>query len=128
MRWVLALLAALLIGLIGQTSTADMKIAFASNRDGNFEIYVMDTDGRNPVRLTNNSASDSGPTWSSDGKRIAFTSNPVMNANGSRLVNLTQNHLVNDRNPSWQPIPQLPVSPQKKLVVLWGQVKQNQMK
>ncbi|MBE0594763.1 MAG: Ig-like domain-containing protein, partial [Gemmatimonadales bacterium] len=29
------------------------RIALASNRDGNFEIYVVDADGGNPIRLTN---------------------------------------------------------------------------
>jgi len=28
------------------------KIAFGSNRDGNFEIYVMDADGSHQTRLT----------------------------------------------------------------------------
>ena len=30
------------------------KIAFASTRDGNYEIYVMNADGSNQTRLTNN--------------------------------------------------------------------------
>jgi hypothetical protein len=33
-------------------------------RDGNFEVYVMDTDGSNQTRLTNNPAFDVGPAWS----------------------------------------------------------------
>ena len=33
---------------------AQAQIAFASNREGNFEIYVMDTDGKNLRRLTKN--------------------------------------------------------------------------
>jgi VCBS repeat-containing protein len=39
------------------------KIAFASNRDGNFEIYVMNSDGTNQTRLTNNLASDVQPSF-----------------------------------------------------------------
>jgi|DewCreStandDraft_4_1066084.scaffolds.fasta_scaffold17006_5 TolB protein len=34
------------------------KIAFYSDRDGNWEIYVMDANGSNQTRLTNNSAED----------------------------------------------------------------------
>ncbi len=40
------------------------KIAFNSDRDGNSEIYVMNADGSNPTRLTNNPDSDSNPSWS----------------------------------------------------------------
>jgi hypothetical protein len=40
------------------------KIAFLTNRDGNFEIYVMNVDGSNPVRLTNHPAHDFDPAWS----------------------------------------------------------------
>ena len=39
------------------------RIAFYSNRDGNWEIYVMDADGGNPQRLTNNRHEDASPTW-----------------------------------------------------------------
>ncbi|MFZ3386528.1 MAG: hypothetical protein WA120_05070, partial [Candidatus Hydromicrobium sp.] len=34
------------------------KIAFQSNRDGNFEIYIMNVDGSGQVNLTNNPAED----------------------------------------------------------------------
>lgn len=39
------------------------KIAFASDRDGNYEIYVMNADGTDQVNLTNNPADDSDPDW-----------------------------------------------------------------
>ena len=47
------------------------KITFCSNRDGNNEIYIMDVDGSNVKRLTNNQAYDVSPAWSpagADGK------------------------------------------------------------
>ena len=47
-------------------------IAFVSNRDGNPEIYVINADGTNPVRLTNLSTLEWGPAWSPDGKSIFF--------------------------------------------------------
>ena len=39
------------------------KIAFSSDRVGNYEIYVMDADGSNQTRLTSNSAFDGFPSW-----------------------------------------------------------------
>jgi Tol biopolymer transport system component len=39
------------------------KIAFMSDRDGNWEIYVMDSDGSGQTRLTNNTAEDYYPDW-----------------------------------------------------------------
>jgi hypothetical protein len=73
-------------------------IAFQSNRDGNYEIYVMNGDGSGLTNLTNSPADDSGPVWSPDGQQILFTSNRegnnevyVMNADGSAQTNLTNN-------------------------------------
>ena len=61
-----------------------------SNREGNWEIYVMNVDGSSLKRLTSNSSIDGLPTWSPNGRSIAFVSNQggawgvwVMNADGS---------------------------------------------
>jgi len=45
-------------------TTAEGKIAFTSNRDGNDEIYIMNTDGSGQKNLTNNPANDWGPRFS----------------------------------------------------------------
>ena len=42
---------------------AQAQIAFVSKRDGNPEIYVMDDDGKNQRRLTNNRHADVSPAW-----------------------------------------------------------------
>lgn len=39
-------------------------LTFASNRDGEFEIYLMDANGRNVVRMTDNLMDDLEPNWS----------------------------------------------------------------
>ena len=85
------------------------KIVFVSDRDGNFEIYVMDADGSNQTRLTNNSDVDKHPKWSPDGSRIAFESvrdgNPeiyVMDADGSNQTRLT-NDSIESTDPAWSP-------------------------
>ena len=84
-------------------------IAFTSERDGNSEIYVMNADGSNPQRLTDDPAYDAWPTWSPDGSQIAFMSdrsgNPdiyVMDADGSNVRQLTD-HPANDIWPEWSP-------------------------
>ena len=70
---------------------ANGKIAFASERDGNREIYVMNPDGSGLTRLTNNRPSARRePAWSPHGNKIAFSSARdggreiyVMNADGT---------------------------------------------
>lgn len=51
------------------------RIAFASNTDGNWEIYVMNRDGSGLLRLTRNAADDGTPQFSKDGSKIIFSSN-----------------------------------------------------
>ena len=97
---------------------AQARIAFMSDRDGNWEIYVMDADGGNPRRLTNNRHADLSPSWSPDGKRIVFCSDRdghphhipgwftseiyMMDADGGNQQKLTNNP-SDDRSPSWSP-------------------------
>jgi Tol biopolymer transport system component len=58
-------------------------IAFQSNRSGNTEIWLTDSDGADPVRLTSfNGPFTDTPSWCSDGRRIAFDSS----ASGSAAV------------------------------------------
>jgi len=50
------------------------QIAFYSGRDGDYEIYVMNTNGSNQRRLTFSPGRDASPVWSPDGQWIAFES------------------------------------------------------
>jgi len=50
------------------------RIVFTSWRDGNAEIYAMNSNGGGVIRLTRNDALDVNPAWSPDGSSIAFCS------------------------------------------------------
>jgi Tol biopolymer transport system component len=97
------------------------RIAFASDRNGKFDIYIMNIDGANVVQLTHDpfpwlydlQSSEIEPTWSPDGRQIAFvagnntgTGNNVnlylMNADGSNVVqvNKKNSHILRS---SWSP-------------------------
>ncbi len=49
-------------------------VAFMSQRDGNWDIYVVDINGENLTRLTHDPANDGLPAWSPDGRYLAFLS------------------------------------------------------
>jgi hypothetical protein len=74
------------------------RMVFASDRSGagNYDIFVADADGRNPVRLTADPALDFQPVWTPDGQRVVFASARtgtrqlyVMRADGTELRQLT---------------------------------------
>lgn len=52
------------------------RIAFKSNRNGttNYDLYVMDADGQNLVRITDHPAHDFDPAWLPDGESLVFSS------------------------------------------------------
>lgn len=51
------------------------RIAFVARTDTNDDIYTVDADGTDVVRLTDHPAFDVDPTFSPDGREIAFISN-----------------------------------------------------
>ncbi len=117
-RMSLASVIVLLLALLMVDVDAQARIAFASDRDGNIEIYVMDNHGGNQRNLTNNPDRDRSPSWSPDGKRIVFVSDRdahvhpkrgrptdeiyMMDADGGNQQKLTENR-VDDWAPSWSP-------------------------
>ena len=50
------------------------QVAFSSNRNGNFDIYVMDPDGQRLRRLTSTPAHEGEPAWTPDGRHIILAS------------------------------------------------------
>ncbi|RKU13887.1 hypothetical protein C6502_01705 [Candidatus Poribacteria bacterium] len=90
------------------TGPLHAKIVFTSFRDGNWEIYKMDSDGGNQTRLTHNKVADTAPVWSPNGRQIVFERDEgkgeiyLMDADGSNQRNLT-NHPAMDTAPHWHP-------------------------
>ena len=69
------------------------KIVFASDRDGTYHIYVMDTDGGNLTQLTSDQVGDLSPRWSPDGELISFSRTGdiyIMGSDGSNQRQVTQ--------------------------------------
>ena len=82
------------------------RIAFSSSRDGiaDRELYVMNADGTNQTRLTDNTIDDHRPTWSPDSQKIAFDANGgrgivIINRDGTNPVNVTTDGF----DPAWSP-------------------------
>lgn len=50
------------------------RVAFKSNRSGSYNLYVMNADGSNVVRLTDHGLNDHDPTWLPDGESMVFSS------------------------------------------------------
>ena len=103
----IALMAVLL--LMPAVLTAQEKIVFQSQRDGNSEIYIMNPDGSNQFPLAGSSVFDGEPTLSPAGDKIAFSSYRdgnseiyIMNTNGSDQTNLTNNPAY-DGQPAFSP-------------------------
>ena len=95
------------------------RIAFESDADvgganpeRDMEVWVMGADGSNPTQLTRNALHDEGPSWSPDGRLLAYASGPddahvdihVMTAAGRDLRRLTSFPGA-DESPDWQAIP-----------------------
>jgi Domain of unknown function (DUF5050) len=83
------------------------KIAFASNRNAQNDIYGMNVDGSQQTRLTTDLAQDQSPRWSPSGAQIAFASRRdgnfeiyKMNADGTNQTRLTTDPLRDD-DPTW---------------------------
>ncbi len=97
------------VGDTGLFSSSGDRIAFATNRDGNQEIYVMTADGAEQINISNSGAEEFYPQATRSGARIVFVSTRdgsqdvfVMNSDGSDQANVSSNP-AQDAYPSWSP-------------------------
>jgi TolB protein len=72
------------------------RIAFSSYEEGRYNIYTMDSNGRNLRKLTEDQGDSEDPCWSPDGRYIVFSSNRrgeyhlyIMNENGQNQRRIT---------------------------------------
>jgi Tol biopolymer transport system component len=87
------------------------QVAFVSNRDGNFELYVMNANGSEIKRLTNTSEDETKPRWSSDGTQIIYVQVKTVEAGSQEkrlyLISVTGNDMQQltdgpeDDDPDW---------------------------
>lgn len=85
------------------------QVVYMSEREGNRDLYIMDLNGNDLVRLTDDPTYDYEPAWSPDGSQIAFVSRRtgdseiyVMDADGSNVRQLTDAPKL-DWRPAWSP-------------------------
>jgi hypothetical protein len=97
------------------TSGTNGRIAYASGRSGNSELYSANSDGSAERRLTWTYDTEQEPAWSPDGTKIAYSRAPagggrwriwVMNADGSDQKQLTPTpdyFSADEIQPQWSP-------------------------
>jgi len=86
------------------------KIVFYSLRSGNYDIWIMDSDGTNMANISNHDSSDAYPHWSPYSKHIIFWSNRDeafgeiyrMTASGDSVERITTND-IQDVRPRYSP-------------------------
>jgi len=103
------------------------RIAFVSTRGGNPDIYVMDSDGKHRSTVTTHDADDTQPTWSPDGRYIAYIGNwdivswniHVIDSDGKNQRILTKKGW--DQDPTWSPDSEsIAFSGTDRVGPLWG--------
>jgi len=96
---------------VDQTFSPDgQTIVFASNRSGDFDIWVMNANGRHQTRLTSMLGDERCPKFSPDGKKIAFLARDsrttdiwVISAHGEGLSSLTDDDAI-EESFEWSPL------------------------
>ncbi|MGC9396429.1 MAG: protein kinase domain-containing protein [Anaerolineae bacterium] len=86
---------------------ATQKLVFQSDREGNYDIFVSDAEGRNVENLTQTRNQDERlPDWSPDGKSILYEVGDGADNGEIRVLNIAENRtvkLATGRAPVWSP-------------------------
>jgi Tol biopolymer transport system component len=100
-------------GGAGSKANAPSALAYASDTRGSLDVYVVGGGPKaRPRRLTASPRDEFSPSWSADGRWLAYRVNPprgdegdiwTMRADGTRKRNLTRSPRVADWSPSWSP-------------------------
>jgi len=108
------------VGAAVSQPTGNIAFVWANFAFNTEEIAIMQADGTNQMKLTNEEGFDVSPAWSPDGRRIAFTSSRsmppgyqgeqrfyselyVMGADGSNVQRITFSEGMIDFQPAWSP-------------------------
>ena len=81
------------------------QIVFHSNVDGNFEIYLINSDGSDLTRVTDYPGIDQFPEWSPNGNQLLIRRDMdiyLIDPDGTNPVQLTENTALNQMG-SWSP-------------------------
>lgn len=93
------------------TTPPDLRIAFMSDRDGDFDIYLMNTEGENLVNLTADEAINGVPDWSPEARAFVYLTEQeggslgvyTMAIDGSDSRQLVGEPSANAGPPRWSP-------------------------
>ncbi|MBN1119594.1 MAG: serine/threonine-protein kinase [Anaerolineae bacterium] len=86
------------------------ELAFASNRDGDYELYLIDENGENLRQLTSDTTFDFDPCWSPDGRSLVYASSAdgdseimILEVGGENPPFRVTNNTARDADPDWSP-------------------------
>ena len=95
--------------LTGERGIFSTRLSYVVKNAGRFQLMISDSDGQNPREALSSTEPIISPSWSPDGKRVAYVSfeskKPVIYihelATGKRIV--LSNEKGNNSAPSWSP-------------------------
>lgn len=102
------------------------KLAFSSNRNGDWEIFVMNSDGSAPQQVTDNRWDDWVPTWSPDGQWLAWAGESrraeiyLLHLESSTIYQITSNS-AQEWRPIWRPAVSEAPAAQPTVLLVFGQ-------